>query len=61
MKEVKEMTIEEKKSWLTSASDEELVKQLMGLVAEEAVQCSYGERQKDIELTKAEIMSRMAK
>ena len=55
------MTIEEKKSWLTSASDEELVKQLMSLVAEEAVQCSYGERQRDIELTKAEIMSRMAK
>ena len=54
------MTIEEKKTWLEGATNEELLKQLVTLELEEAKQCSYGERQKDINLTKAEILKRMS-
>ena len=55
------MTTEEKKSWLKQATNEELLKQLISLEMEEARQCSYGERQKDIDLTKDEILRRMSK
>jgi len=55
------MTTEEKESWLKQATNEELLKQLISLEMEEARQCSYGERQKDIDLTKAEILKRMSK
>jgi len=54
------MTIEEKKTWLEGATNEELLKQLVTLELEEAKQCSYGERQKDINLTKTEILKRMS-
>ena len=54
------MTNKQKKSWLENATNEELLKQLVTLELEEARECSYGERQKDIEITKAEILKRMA-
>jgi len=53
------MTMKEKKAWLASATNEELLKQLVTLELEEARECSYGERQKDIDLTKEEILKRM--
>jgi hypothetical protein len=55
------MTKEQKKAWLASATNEELLKQLVTFELEEARECSYGERQKDIDLTKAEILKRMSK
>ncbi len=53
------MTMKEKKAWLASATNEELLKQLVTLELEEVRECSYGERQKDIDLTKEEILKRM--
>ena len=55
------MTTEEKKIWLQQATNEELLKQLISFELEEAKQCSYGERQKDTNLTKDEILRRMSK
>ncbi len=55
------MTLAERLEWLESASDEELVSQLKSLVSAEAVRCTYGEGQADIDLTVAEILKRMAK
>ena len=55
------MTMEQKKAWLTFATNEELLKQLVTLELEETRDCSYGERQKDINLTKDEILRRMSK
>ena len=53
------MTIAEKLDWLSGASDRELVDQLKSLVAAEAVRCTYGEGQADIDLTVTEILMRM--
>jgi len=55
------MTVAEKLEWLSEASNEELVSQLMSLTSAEAVRCSYGAGQEDIDLTRAEILKRMAK
>ena len=55
------MTTEQKIEWLANAPAEELLRQLQHLVAAEALHCTYGEGQKDIDLTKAEILKRMSK
>ena len=55
------MKLEEKKAWLKKATNEELIRQLESLTAEETRECSYGARQKDINLTREEILRRMTK
>ena len=55
------MTIQEKREWLKKATNEELLKQLQNLVAAETTHCTYGEGQKDIDLTSEEILRRMTK
>ena len=49
------MTTEEKKAWLKNATNEELLRQLISFEAGN----SFGKYAKDIELTRAEILSRM--
>jgi hypothetical protein len=54
-KEIKTMTTEEKKAWLKNATNEELLSQLISFEAGN----SFGKYAEDIELTRAEILSRM--
>lgn len=49
------MTTEEKKAWLKNATNEELLSQLISFEAGN----SFGKYAEDIELTRAEILSRM--
>lgn len=55
------MTIEEKREWLRNATNEELIRQLESLTAEETRHCSFGRGQEDINLTREEILRRMSK
>lgn len=49
------MTNADKRAWLNQASNEELLRQLVSLIATN----SYGSNDEDINLTRGEILSRM--